>query len=572
MLRNILRMRAHRSLALLVLIALVFSACTAPAAPAPAPAGDSGSAATPAPAEEEGDDEAAAPAGDSELLRFGYGQVPNDFNPMTIIQGLQGFTQKWVNAKLITYDREGNIIGDLAEDWTISEDGTVFTFQLREGLTWQDGEPFSADDVAFTFEYILTRDTGARLFSNFQVIEGAAEFAEGEADSISGIEVLSDTEIQFTLTEPSAIFLVDLAIWGGAYILPEHVVSQIPPESFTTSEYATRRPYPGIGPYIFDRYETDQFIELSANPDYYRGAPIIDRVRIVSIPDANTRIIALENGDVDLIEGVPVAELERTRNIPGIQLIQQPSPSGLGIFIDSDQDKDEPLKVAMRTPEFRQALYHALDIDTIIADVLDGVPTRSPCVFLQDWACSPDLTVYDYDPDLARELLASIDWDASWEVDWMILSQQVEPVHAIMQQLFADVGINTAIRTVDGPTFIENFYSNGTFDMTMVGFGAGVDPNVPANNFFVCGQLYPNGFNGTRYCNDRVSELVALGKSTVDQDGRAAIYHELSLILNEELPLLPLWVTPLSTAATDRLQLTYDQYDWDDVQSWSFAD
>lgn len=548
---------------LLLVATLVLGACATPAPVSP-PAAD----ATAEPAPE------AAPAvpADSDLLRFGYGQVPNDFNPMTIIQGLQGFVQKWVNAKLITFDVEGNIIGDLAEDWTISDDGLVFTFQLREGLTWQDGEPFSAEDVVFTFEYILTRETGARLFSNFQVIEGAAEFAEGEADSISGVVALSDSEVQFTLTEPSAIFLVDLAVWNGVFIMPQHVVGEIPPEAFTTSEYATRRPYPGIGPFVFERYETDQFIELSANPTYFRGEPIISRVRLISIPDANTRLIALENGEVDIIEGIPVDELARTQNIPGIQLIQQPSPSGLGIFVDSDQDKDEPIKVAMRTPEFRQALYHALDIDSIIADVLDGVPTRSPCVFLQEWACSPDLTAYDYDPELARELLAAIDWDSSWEVDWMILAQQVQPVHAIMQQLFADVGINTVPRTVDGPTFIENFYANGTFDLTMVGFGAGVDPNVPANNFFVCGQLYPNGFNGARYCNDRVTELVSLGQSTVDFDERAALYQELSLILNEELPLLPLWVTPLTTAATDRLQLTYDQYEWDNVQDWTFVE
>jgi ABC-type transport system substrate-binding protein len=554
--------RAYWLVALVSLLALVASACAAPVAPAPAVEG-----ATPAPQEV-----AAAPAGDAELLRFGYGQVPNNFNPLTIIQGLQGFVQKWTNAKLITYDRNGNIIGDLAEEWSISDDGLVFNFKLREGVTWHDGEPFTADDVVFTFEHVLTREASARLYANFQIVEGAAAFSEGEADSISGIEVLSDHEIQITLSEPSAIFLVDLAIWGGLYILPEHVVSQIPAEGFATSEFATRRPYPGLGPYVFERYETDQFIELSANPDYYRGAPNIERVRFISIPDANTKIIALENGEVDLIEGVPVDELARVQNLPGIQLIQQPSPSGLGLFVESDQENDEPLKVAIRTPEFRQALYHALDIDTIISDVLNNVPTRSPCVFLQDWACSPDITIYDFDPDRARELLASIDWDPAWEVDWMILAQQVEPVHAIMQQLFADVGINMVPRTVDGPTFIENFYANGTFDVTMVGYGAGVDPNVPANNFFVCGQLYPNGFNGTRYCNDQVTELVALGKSTVDADARAGIYQELSLILNEELPLLPLWVTPLTTAASDRLQLTYDQYDWDDVHLWTITE
>ncbi|MEX1019027.1 MAG: ABC transporter substrate-binding protein, partial [Litorilinea sp.] len=129
------------TLALLLLLALVIGACTAPVSPAPAESGGE-AAAEATPAAEEEAAEAPAAAGDGDVLRFGYSQVPNDFNPMTIIQGLQGFVQKWVNAKLITYDREGNIVGDLAESWTVSDDGLVFTFQLREGLTWQDGEPF----------------------------------------------------------------------------------------------------------------------------------------------------------------------------------------------------------------------------------------------------------------------------------------------------------------------------------------------------------------------------------------------------------------------------------------------
>jgi peptide/nickel transport system substrate-binding protein len=78
------------------------------------------------------------------------------------------------------------------------------------------------------------------------------------------------------------------------------------------------------------------------------------------------------------------------------------------------------------------------------------------------------LVDYSYDPDLARELLAAAGWDSSWEVDWMVLSGQIDPIHAVMQQMWADVGINMVPRTVDGPTFVENFYQNGTFDVTLV--------------------------------------------------------------------------------------------------------
>jgi len=550
----------------LLIAALVLSACATATAPtgegeAPAAAED----ATAAPAEE-----AAEPAAtDGSVLRFGYSQRPNNFNPLTIIQGIQGFTAKWVFGKLVTFDADGNVIGDLATDWTISDDGTVFTFTLRDDVTWHDGEPFNAEDVVFTFNYLLNPDTGAQLYSNFQIIAGAPEYGEGATDSVSGVEALSDTEVQITLSEPSAIFLVDLAQWNGARILPEHVVSQIAPEEFATSGFATERPYPGTGPYVFERYETDQFFELSANPDYYRGAPQIDRIRVLSIPDANTRIIALENAEVDLIQGIPTEEYARVSELDGVQVIEQPSPTVTGLFVDSDDSKDDPKKAAMRTPEFRQALYHALDMDALINDVQEGLVTRQNCVFIQEWACASDLTDYAYNPDAARELLAEIGWDESWEVDWMILSEQVEPLHAVMQQMFADVGLNMVVRTVDGPTFVENFYSNGTFDVTLVGYGAGVDPNVPANNFFVCGQLYPNGYNGTRYCNDQVSDLVKQGQVTTDPDERAAIYQELSLILNAELPLLPLWISPILTAARDNVNLSYQQYDWDGVQEWT---
>jgi peptide/nickel transport system substrate-binding protein len=551
-------------------LGLFLAACapTAPAQPeAPAPASQPAETAAEAtaPAAEEG-------AAGGSLLRFGYGQRPNNFNPLAVVQGIEGFTQKWTNAKLVTFDRDGVLIGDLAESWEISEDGTVFTFKLREGVTWHDGEPFTAEDVVFTFERILTPAMGARLHTNFLVIDGAEEFAAGEAETVSGIEQLGDYEVQFTLKEPSAIFLVDMAITNGHTMLPKHVVESIAPEAFATSEYATRKPYPGLGPYIFDVYETDQYFDLVANPNYFRGAPQIERIRIQIIPDNNTRIVALENGEIDIAQGIPTQEFARVSGLEGIVTYSQRSPSPTGLFIDSDQSKDDPKKAAMRTPEFRQALLHALDMDAIINDVLEGIPSRLVCPLLQEWACSPNLTDYTYDPDKARELLAAAGWDNSWEVDWMVLAPTVEPVHAVMQQMWADVGINMVPRTVDGPTFVENFYANGTFDVTLVGFGAGADPNVVSNNFFVCGQLYPNGFNGTRYCNDRVTELVQLGKRTVAQEERAAIYQELTEIINQELPLIPLWNGPIITAAADNVTLTYDQYNWDDVQLWTISE
>lgn len=551
-----------RLFALIMVLGLLLSAC-APAAPAPVaeePAAEETAAEpTDAAAEE-------ASAGEGSLLRFGHSQRPNDFNPMAVIQGIQIYVQKWTFSKLVTLDPSGAVIPDLAESFTVSDDGTVFTFTLRQDVTWHDGEAFNAEDVVFTFNYLLNPAAGARKLSNFQVIQGAAEYGADPSSPVAGVVATGDYEVQITLTAPNAVFLVDLT---DQSIMAEHVVSQIAPADFLTSEFVTRRPYPGTGPYVFDRYETDQFIDLSANPNYFRGAPKIARIRIESIPDNNTRIIALENGEVDLIMDIPAEELERMRSVEGVQVITQDTPTVSGTFVDSDQTKEEPIKVAMRQPQFRQALLHAMDFDALINDVLEGNVNRQACMFIQEWACDPELVEYGYDPDRARELLAEIGWDESWEVDWMVLAQQLEPIHAVLQQMYADVGINMVPRPVDGPTFVENFYANGTFDVTFVGYGAGTDPNVPANNFLVCGQIYPNGFNGTRYCNDRVTELVKAGREVISVEERSPIYQEISRINNEELPLIPLWRGQIIVAVADNVTLTYDHYFWDDVQNWT---
>ncbi len=334
----ILGSRTQGMLALVMVLGMMLAAC-APTAPTSVSQSVEPATEATAPAVEE------AATGES-LLRFGYSQRPNNFNPLDVVQGIEGFTQKWVNAKLVTFDGQGQLMGDLAESWTISDDGTVFTFTLREGVTWQDGEPFTADDVVFTFDRILTPAMGARLHTNFLVIDGAEEFAAGEADSVSGIEALSDTEVQFTLKEPSAIFLVDMAITNGHTMLPKHVLESVAPEAFATSEYATRRPYPGLGPYIFDKYETDQYFDLVANPNYFRGAPKIDRIRIQIIPDNNTRVVALENGEVDMIQNIPLIEYNRILGLEGVNTITQVSPSPWTLFVDSDQSKEDPKNVA----------------------------------------------------------------------------------------------------------------------------------------------------------------------------------------------------------------------------------
>lgn len=504
-------------------------------------------------------------AAGAQTLRIGHPQRPTDFNPFVVVQGIQMAVQKYVFSKLVAFDTDGFVIPDLAREWTVSADATKFTFYLREDVKWHDGVEFTADDVVFTFNYLFHPSVGARVPTGLDTIKGVLDYKEGRADRVAGVYAEGKYTVVFELDRPNAVFWSGLA---NQSIVPKHVVEKIPPEAFATSEFATRRPYPGTGPFIFERYVTDQFIELRANPAYFRGAPKIERLVIESIPDNNTRVVALERGELDVTE-VPESETERLRSLPNIRIVTKALPVYIGLFIDSDQTKDSPMKAAIRTPQFRQALLHALDLDAIISLVMRDSVQRQLCPFRQSWACSPNLVSYEYNPEKAKRLLAEIGWNERWELDWLILGGEVGPVHAVVQQMWANVGIRTAPRAVDGPTFVENFYRNGTFDLAWVGYGTGDDPHIPANNFFVCGRIYPEGYNGTRYCNDRVTELISIGETAVDFGIRRNVYQEISEILNRELPLIPLWSEVDFVGLGPRVkQFTYDPYYWDDPHLW----
>ncbi|HKL12887.1 MAG TPA: ABC transporter substrate-binding protein, partial [Halanaerobiales bacterium] len=193
---------------------------------------------------------------EDKVLNFGWHQRPENFNLFNLIQGVQTMAARWTFSGLVTYNSEFEVMPDLAESWDVSEDGKVWTFNLRENVDWQDGQKFDAEDVMFTLRYIFdVKGKSAEALK--ELVVGASEYADGSANEVSGIKKIDEYTVQFTTKFSTRRFLQSLS---GLYIVPEHVVKDIDPANWPKSKFVTERPYPGTGPYYIEDYKPGQYI------------------------------------------------------------------------------------------------------------------------------------------------------------------------------------------------------------------------------------------------------------------------------------------------------------------------
>jgi peptide/nickel transport system substrate-binding protein len=467
-------------------------------------------------------------------------------NPMRATAGLTWLEKYY--SHLVTYSDTSMsaIAGDLAEDWDVAGDGVTWTFRLREGLTWHDGEPVTADDVRFTLElYADPAQQAVNAGTVQNALVGGTEYGEGTADSISGVEVIDERTIQLTTPDPNAAFL---DLMTRIFILPEHSLGQIPRDQILESDWWTTNPI-GTGPFKFVQYQPDQSIELERFDDYWRGAPRLDRLINRYFLEAGTSIIALEAGEIDFTY-VTADEAIRLEDNPNVTVI--PGPSQVINFLNLNPNAVE----AFQDTRVRQAMAYAIDRDAIIEGLWQGAAEPTYCLFNNPNYVPDDLNTYDYNPDMARELLAEAGWDPSTvgelEAITYYTDQLSSDILVAIQQYLADVDINIVPRNVDVPTFVNEYYEANTFQIGYAGAGNGPDPQG-SYGYFHSSQTWPTGTNAIGYSNPELDALLEQGLTELDSTKRAEIYQEVCRILNEEQPWIFLWVTTRYGAVSDRI-------------------
>lgn len=467
---------------------------------------------------------------------------------------------------------DGTLEPRLGTTVDVSEDSLVYTLHLREDVTWHDGEPFTAEDVAYSIE--LRNSPNLRPTNpprNGTTISGLLPYANGEADSISGMEIIDDHTIQFTLDSPDAGLM---RLFFGAEmleILPQHIVSALDEEEVLngTAEYWFTNPI-GTGPYRFVQYQPDQFIEYERFPDHWSGAPGPDRL-FMEISTAEVAVVKLQRGELDLINTLQLTEIERLQAEPGIEvMVAENSAQWYGMemnFFTNDG--------LWRDPRAKQAFLYSIDRQAYVDSILQGQGVVRHSFFDGTVYECPTMVEYTYDPDRAAELWAEIGINpADVTIDlmsWLGLNARRDFL-PIAQEFLGAQGFVVNVDFIDNSLITDYVQGNGPrgqdWDFHVLLFGPGADPGTilpfidpeSGNNW---GRRSwpeaPNPETGQKenayvYENPALTDLIAQAKVETDPDRRIEIYQQIDCIWNNDLPAFMTASPSFVAAKSNRLQ------------------
>ncbi len=408
----------------------------------------------------------------------------------------------------------------LAESWDISEDGTVYTFHLREGVSFHDGTPFNAEAVKFKFDRMLNEDSPYHDTGPFPL---AFFFS-----SVDEVTVIDDLTVEFTLTEPYAPFLSNLAYTPGLIVSPTAVEEH-------GADFG-RNPS-GTGAFKFEEWEANSRVVVSRNEDYWEGAPPLEAVIFRPVNDANTRLAEMMSGGLDVMVEVPPDSVAQFEDDAAYTVYEQAGPHLWFLILNA---KEGPFA----SKEVRQAANYAIDKEALVDNILQGTAevAAGPTPPAFAWAHDDTLEPYPYDPDKARELLESAGYEGE-EVTFYVTeggSGMLDPLAmgtAIQADLQA-VGMPVKIETYEWNTFLGkvNPGLEGAADMAEMAWMTNDPDTLPYLALRTAAFPEEGGFNSGYYSNPEVDDLLEQARTATDQDERAELYKEMQAIVQEDAP------------------------------------
>ncbi|MDD2833153.1 MAG: peptide-binding protein [Methylotenera sp.] len=426
---------------------------------------------------------------------------------------------------LLKYDKNLELEGDLVESWQISADQKTVRFKLKPNLKWADNHSLTSADVLFTWQAVIDEKTASPYASDFQLVKKAEA-----PDALS-----------FVVTYDQA-YAPALDSWAGLQILPKHMLEN---QDLHTTAFA-RKPI-GSNFYQLDKWAHGEHLKLSKNPNSALGQAKIDHLITRIIPDNSAQFLELMADNIDLMGLDPI---KFSRIIPARPELQKK----LALYKELGNSytymgfnlKHKPFDDV----RVRHAINYAIDKQEIIDGVYLGlgINIASPYKPGTRWS-NPDLTPYPYNPDKARALLKEAGFtdsngDGILERDGKAFSFEIitnqnkerEKSAVLIQRRLKEVGIDVRIRAIEWASFISRFIKTGDFDVVILGWGLGLDPDQ--YNIWHSSQQAPGQFNFIGYNNPKVDQLLEQGRLELDADKRQEIYHAFAKTLLEDSPII----------------------------------
>jgi peptide/nickel transport system substrate-binding protein len=470
-------------------------------------------------------------------------------NPPHLLTGisvdiLTNFVAGQIYDTLIKMDSKFQLGPSLAKSWTVRPDGLEYKFNLLPGVTWHDGKPFSSADVKHTFEEISGK---------------YSSLAHSAYKDVAAIETPDPLTVVVRMKTPDpAFFPWAFSQPNFAQIYPKHVYEGTDPRT----NPANFKPV-GTGPFKFKEWTRGSHIVLERNPDYFRKDTIyLDRIVFQIIPDAGSRQIALEKGEVDHLPYFALAPsaLEPLSRGRGTKVIDSVRPA-LGEIIAFFNVRQPQLKVK----EVRHAIAHAVDRGLLVRLALNGHGKVATGPIRSDHPpfYNPDVPKYPRDVARANRLLDQVGFPRvsgrtrfALRIIYEAMAEggSLQSAAEIMREQLREVGIDLQLRPVDPATWSDTAFIKWDFDLSLGSFGTGPDPKIGVSRLYKTEniQRIPSA-NLMGYSNPKVDDLLTRADHDMDQSVRARLYKEAQALMVEDLPALWLWEKSYPIAVRDGL-------------------
>lgn len=477
-----------------------------------------------------------AGAANTDRIITGHSQEPVQYNPLLYVnRGTENGPEAAMFDALWDMNEKGQFVPNLAvevpsrENGRVSEDGKTWKIQLKEGVKWHDGQPFTAKDVAFTYETIMDPKTAVRSRSGF--------------DLIDGLKVVDDHNVEIVLKEPYTPFLWS---WQEMHIVPMHILKDEP--DINTSAFNSEPT--GTGPFMYKSRTAGSHIVFDRFDDYHRGAAKVKTLIQKTVPDTMVLYGQVKTGEVDyMMTSLPYDRWDEAAALPDRTFAAIPQPWVQFIYFNCG-------KPQFSDPKVRKALYMACEMQKSLDDIYLGRWKRTlSYLHTSHWAYNSSLQDETPNPALAAKMLDEAGWkvgaDGIREKDGHKMKFTMSTTagntarqgcQALFQQNWKAIGVEMEIKNMPGSVVWGEYTTKSQFDTLLVAWApiVGMDPDYTAR----CHSQYipakhGQGSNYVQYENAQVDALLEKGAITVDREERKKIYGEVQKILLDEVPFAP---------------------------------
>lgn len=499
------------------------------------------------------------------IVNVGVTDTLGSLNPLQLNGGeINKYATALMFLPLMELDADLNFQGMVADSIT-TEDNKNFVVHIDDAAKWSDGTPITAEDVAYT-ALRLASPVINNTAMMYYVFEGVGDdgFVEAGADSVAGINVIDEKTVQFTTKEAMSLTTFQNSYARYLLTLPKHVIEKYSEEELATADWFNK-PDVISGPFYVTDYDVDHYISYKANPDYWRGAPKLDKLNI-KIVDGSQLYAGLQSGEIDITQHtmsvIPPEDYASVEALDNVEVVYGSPVTNQSMFIQTGNIPDVRV---------RQAMLYAINREQILNELLNGhgevvdgfLSSASP--FFDD-----SITPVPYDPDKAKALLADAGWDGSQTLRFYVNSGDSTFVNAatVMVAQWAAVGIKAEVQTVDFATLMS-VAGTRDYDILAVQYTyAPVDP-YPDVAWLLGGEG-----SWTGYGDAQVDEALRATQLTSDMEETKQLYSTVDKKVQEDVPMISAYIISAQGAVNKRLTGAVPSVYgfFNDVQNWDVAE